>query len=95
MLVQAKVSGLKRQDVFEGMIAHDIRMEAFDWGVPVSCLTVIVAYAVPPCTTDMSPELERESLSDDLRNSSIGVAFESLVVSGGRFQRVSMVASAE
>ena len=73
----------------------DMVMEAFDWGVPVSCLSVIVAYAEPPCTTDMSPELERENLNDCVKNSSIGVAFESLVVSGGRFQRVSMVASAE
>jgi hypothetical protein len=43
----------------------------------------------------MSPELERENFHDDVKNSSIGVAFESLAVSGGRFQRVSMVASAE
>ena len=63
-------------------------------GVPVS-FSVIVAYAEPPCTADMSPELERENLNDGVKNSSIGVAFESLVVRGGRFQRVSMVASAE
>ena len=70
-------------------------MEAFDWGVPVSCLSVIVAYAEPPCTTDMSPELEREILNDDVKNPSIGVAFESLGVSDGRLQRVSIVARAE
>ena len=69
-------------------------MEAFEGGVLVS-FSVIVAYAEPPCTTDMSPELERASLEDGVKNSSIGVAFESLVVSGGRSQRVSMVASAE
>ena len=95
VLVHEKTAGLKRHDVFEGTIAHDMPMEAFDWGMPVSCLSVIVVYAEPPCTTDMSPELERESWNDDVKNSSIGVAFESLVVSGGRFQRVSIVASAE
>ncbi len=48
MLVHEKTAGLKRHDVFEGTIAHDMPMEAFDWGMPVSCLSVIVAYAEPP-----------------------------------------------
>ncbi len=43
MLVQEKAAGLNRHDVFEGMVAHDTLMEAFDWGVPVGCLSVIVA----------------------------------------------------
>ena len=95
MSVQERAAGLKRHFVFDGMIVHDMSMKASDWEVPVSCLSVIVAYAEPPCTTDMSPELKRENLCDDVKNSTIGVAFESLVVSGGRSQRVSMVASAE
>src|SRR6058998_973942 len=94
-LLQENEAGLKTHDILEGTKEHDRLMEAFDIDPPKICLSVIVAYAEPPCTTDMSPELERESWNDDVKNSSIGVAFESLVVSGGRFQRVSMVASAE
>jgi len=56
-LLQENEAGLKTHDVLEGTKEHERLMEAFDIDPPKICLSVMVEYAEPPSTTEMSPEL--------------------------------------